>query len=209
MPEDAYIAAFATPLFTRQLDDAEELNRDLAATIRQLASGGPSHDRYRSHQGGFYTPGNLFEQRLPGLAAIEAHMRAALRSYIDRVAANGAGRTYPIADDWITLQAWAALTGPGDYQPPHLHAGANISCVYYVEVPARPEPQGCIDLMNPLTLQEMTFIAGANTTHARVVPCAGLMLLFPAYVQHTVHPFQGAGERVVVVANAAIRPRQR
>ncbi|MGH8480799.1 MAG: putative 2OG-Fe(II) oxygenase, partial [Gammaproteobacteria bacterium] len=190
MAKDSLIQAFATPVLTRQVDGAAALNGTLAHTIRELARRGPSHDRYRSHQGGFYTPGTLFEQDLPGLAEIQRAMRTGVRTYVDLVAAAGFGRKRAIPDEWILLQGWAALTGAGDYQPPHVHAGSNMSCVYYVEVPAKPEPQGCIDLMNPLTVQEMTFIPGANTTHCRVVPRPGMLLIFPAYVPHTVHPFQ-------------------
>ena len=206
MFRDILAQTFATPIFTRQFDDTQELNATLARTVRELMRNNPSHDHQRAHQGGFYTPGTLFEQNFPGIPEVRALMRAALRTYIDQVAATGFGRKTPIADEQLYLQGWAALTRERDYQAPHVHAGANLSAIYYVEVPGKPEPQGCIDLLNPMVIQEMTFVPGANTTHCRVVPQPGLLLAFPAYVRHTVHPFYGDGERIIIVCNGYVRP---
>lgn len=206
MHKDILTQAFATPVFIRQMQDASALNKTLADMVRGLANTQKSHDLHRSHQGGFYTPGTLFEQNLPGVREVRELFRAAIRTYIDKVAETGFGRTRPIPDNWIHLQGWAALTRANDYQAPHVHAGANLSATYYVELPDKPEPQGCIDLLNPLVLQEMTFIPGANTTHCRVVPKVGMLLVFPAYARHTVHPFTGEGERIAIVCNCAVRP---
>jgi len=205
MPKDIFLNAFSSPVFQRQFDDKARLNAELAATIRELEKTNATHDRYRSHQGGFYTPGGLFEEDLPGISEIQNIMENGIRQYIEQVARTGFGRKPPVSTYQIKLDAWAALTREKDYQPPHVHAGANISGTYYVAAPDKPEPQGCIDLMNPLTSQEMTFIPGGMTTHCRVIPHPGLLLFFPAYLHHTVHPFFGAGERIVVVCNAYVR----
>jgi len=204
--QDAFLPAFATPIFTRQLRGNEALHARLLEAVRGLEQAGRSDDRYRSHQGGFYTPGTLFNDCVPPFTDVRDLFRAAVRAYVDQVASTGHGRKQAIPDHWIHLQGWAALTRAGDYQPPHAHAGSNLSCVYYVAVPAKPDPQGTLDLLNPLVLQEMTFIPGGNTTHCRIVPRAGMLVIFPAYVLHTVHPFYGEGERVCIVANAIIRP---
>ncbi|MGH8581249.1 MAG: putative 2OG-Fe(II) oxygenase [Gammaproteobacteria bacterium] len=197
---------FATPVFVRQVEGAAVLNETLAGTMRNLAGTRRSHDLYRSHQGGFYTPGTLFEQDLPGVREVCELFRSAIRTYIDQVAETGFGRIQPIPDSRVHLHGWGALTRANDYQAPHVHTGSNLSATYYVEVPDKPEPQGCIDLLNPLVLQEMTFIPGANTTHCRIVPKPGMLLVFPAYLRHTVHPFFGAGERIAIVCNGIIRP---
>lgn len=204
--KDIFLQAFATPIFTRRFDDRAALNARLAETVRELARSGQSHDRYRSHQGGFYTPGTLFQNPSSDIAEVEAMIRAGVGDYVGKVAQTGQGRIVPVPANCIHLQGWAALTREKDYQPPHVHAGSNMSCVYYVEVPDKEEPQGAIDLMNPLATQEMTFIPGGQTTHCRVPPRAGMLLIFPAYVSHTVHPFFGEGERICIVANAMVRP---
>ena len=76
--------------------------------------------------------------------------------------------------------------------------------VYYVEVPDKPEPQGCIDLLTPIDLKEMTFLKGDSNTHCRIVPKAGDLLIFPAYVKHHTHPFFGDGVRIAVVFNVGV-----
>jgi len=199
-----YIEAFSTPIFLRECEEESHLNQTLASTVRTLAQENPSDDGKRSHQGGFYTPLDLLEQGLPGIAEIERIFRECSVEYIHKVLANGYGRKNKTHPEYLKLNAWAALTTEGDYQPPHVHAGANFSGVYYVKVPKRPEPEGCIDLLNPLVTQEMTFIPGASTTHCRIVPRAGNLLLFPNYCRHFVHPLKINAERIVIVFNAVI-----
>ncbi|MBC7987730.1 MAG: hypothetical protein H7X93_13840 [Sphingomonadaceae bacterium] len=205
-PKQIMVQAFATPVFTWQFADRAELNARVAESVRRLARAGRSHDENRAHQGGFYTPGALFDDPPPEIVEVRSLMRDGVRRYMEVVARTGYGRIRAIPDGWIHLQGWAALTRERDYQPPHVHAGSNMSCIYYVEVPDKPDPQGAIDLMNPLPAQEMTFIPGGQTTHCRVTPRPGMLLIFPAYVSHIVHPFFGAGERICIVANAMIKP---
>lgn len=207
MPNDIFLQAFSSPIYQRQYDHKDQLNQTLANTILELEKKADSHDRFRSHQGGFYTPGGLFERELPGIAEVRQLIETNVGQYIKQVSESGFGRKPPLSRYQITLDAWAALTREKDYQAPHVHAGANISGIYYASVPEKPEPQGCIDLLNPLTAQEMTFIPGGKTTHCRVIPRTGLLLLFPAYLQHIVHPFYGDGERIIVVCNAYVRIR--
>ncbi len=197
MSEDTLIAAFASPIFLRHCG-AGDLTRQLAAGIRELAATEASDDLKRAHQGGFYTKGGLFNMSLPGIPELRQLVGAAVRDYIQRVApANATPK--------IELIAWAALTQERDYQTPHVHAGANLSGVFYLEVPDKPEPQGCLDLLTPIDLQEMTFLKGFSKTYCRIQPRAGDLLIFPAYLKHIVHPFFGDGERIAVVFNASVQ----
>lgn len=204
MSNPNFINLFSTPICTFSYPDNQALNKTLVESIHQLSNSSKSSDEYRSHQGGFYTPANLAHSTLPGMEQIQKLILENMKIYVDKVIDSGYGRKTVITKEMISLQIWAALTEEKAYQAPHLHAGANISGIYYVKIPSKPEPQGAIDLLNPLELQEMTFIPGAATTHCRVVPEAGMMLIFPAYVRHTVHPFFGDGERIIVVFNAMV-----
>ncbi len=199
MPADTLIQAFATPIMLRKNAGSAALNETLHATLRKLASEGPSDDAHRAHQGGFYTKGDFFEAAdLPGVAEMR---QIAARTTVDYIKQVTGRKDLPSR---IQLISWAALTGPLDYQTPHVHAGATISGVYYVAVPKRPEPQGCIDFLTPLDLKEMTFLKGDANTFCRVVPEAGDLVLFPAYLKHYSHPFFGEGERAIVVFNAHV-----
>lgn len=196
--KDNFIAAFATPLFLRRYADTADLNRTLAETIRQMARQQQSDDSFRSHQGGFYSDDSFFRTTQPGAERVERLVRQAVSDYIRQVEGPSASTLR------VDLSSWVALTRAGDYQAPHVHGGATLSGIYYVEVPNVPEPQGCIDLLSPLEQQEMTFLKRYSKTHCRVSPKAGDLLIFPAYCKHFVHPFTGTAERIAVVFNATV-----
>ena len=196
--KDNFIAAFATPIFLRHYADTAELNDTLAETIRQMAHSQQSSDRFRSHQGGFYSDDSFFRTKLPGVERLERLVQHAVTDYIREVE----GPNAPTLR--VDLSAWVALTRAGDYQAPHVHGGATLSGIYYVEVPDVTEPQGCIDLLSPLEQQEMSFLKRYSKTHCRVCPKVGDLLIFPAYCKHFVHPFTGADDRIAVVFNATV-----
>lgn len=199
MSGDTLIQAFATPIFLRKRAGAPELDAKLAATVRGLAEGSTSDDAHRAHQGGFYTKGDFFErQDLPGVQEMRQVAAKAVVDYIRQVT----GRTD--LPSRIQIISWAALTRARDYQTPHVHAGATLSGVYYAVAPPRPEPQGCIDFLTPVDLKEMTFLKGDSNTYCRVVPEAGDLVLFPAYLKHYTHPFFDEHERIVIVFNAHV-----
>ena len=197
--DDKMIAAFATPVFLRSHKNVGELNRLLAGTIREMARTMDSDDAFRSHQGGFYSDDSFLHSPQPGVAPLTQLLQKGVGDYIKQLL----GAQAPAVQ--VELAAWVALTRAGDYQAPHVHAGAALSGIYYVEVPDLEDPQGCIDVLSPLVQQEMTFIKGYSKSHCRVCPKPGDLLIFPAYCKHFVHPFQGEGERLCVVFNAVVR----
>ncbi|NER03047.1 MAG: hypothetical protein F6K17_10635 [Okeania sp. SIO3C4] len=106
------------------------------------------------------------------------------------------------------FHTWVALTRSGDYQRPHVHTGATISCVYYVTIPDCPSPQGRIDFITPIDVQEMTFLP--NFSYGRITfdPQPGGLLIFPSYLRHYTQPFYGDGDRICVVSNVYVNIRQ-
>ncbi len=192
---------FATPIYFRNYPSTDSLNKDLLQTALSLEEQQQSSDVGRAHQGGFYTDGTLFEQKLPGINRVRNLFTDSLREYIDEMGASKNVKS-------IQLQGWLALTRGGDYQTPHIHRGASISGVYYVEVPDEkkaPDPEGCIDFLTPVTEQEMTFLAGISKSHCRIRPHPGSLTLFPSYLRHFTHPLKKSAIRLCVVCNAFVR----
>jgi uncharacterized protein (TIGR02466 family) len=104
------------------------------------------------------------------------------------------------------LVSWANILAEGDWQAPHMHpsTGNLISGVYYAEVPHKPEPQGCIEFLNP---HPAAHYHGMSLTR-RLLPQAGDLILFPPYYIHYVYPFRGAGERVIVAFDVLLQTMQ-
>jgi uncharacterized protein (TIGR02466 family) len=104
------------------------------------------------------------------------------------------------------LVSWANILREGDWQAPHMHpsTGNLISGVYYAAVPEKPEPEGCIEFLNP---HPVAHHHGVSLTR-RIMPKAGDLILFPPYYIHYVYPFRGEGERCIVAFDVLIQSTQ-
>ena len=109
---------------------------------------------------------------------------------------------------------WVNVNRLGDYHDPHNHPHAYLSGTYYVQVPTdratsgnradvRP---GCITLYDAGGAVNMTAIRGdANVEPEYTVePSPGLMLLWPAFLMHFVHPNLSASPRLSVSFNVML-----
>jgi uncharacterized protein (TIGR02466 family) len=94
------------------------------------------------------------------------------------------------------LVSWANILSEGDWQAPHMHPtpGNLASGVYYIDVPEKPEPEGCIEFICP---HPVAHHHGISLTR-RIYPKTGDLILFPPYYIHYVYPFRGKGDRAIV-----------
>jgi len=104
------------------------------------------------------------------------------------------------------LVSWANILSQGDWQAPHMHpsVGNLASGVYYVEVPEKPKPEGCIEFLNP---HPVAHHHGISLTR-RVHPQTGDLIIFPPYYIHYVYPFKGPGERAIVAFDVILQSTQ-
>ena len=104
------------------------------------------------------------------------------------------------------IVSWANILAAGDWQAPHMHpsTGNLISGVYYAAVPDKPEPEGCIEFLNP---HPVSHHHGVSLTR-RIMPKAGDLILFPPYYIHYVYPFRGEGERCIVAFDVLLQTTQ-
>lgn len=106
----------------------------------------------------------------------------------------------------IRLFSWANILAAGDWQAPHMHPTINnlASGVYYVRVPGRPSPEGCIEFLNP---HPVAVHHGYSLTH-RIQPTSGDLIMFPPYYLHYVYPFSGNEERAIVAFDVIMQPKK-
>jgi uncharacterized protein (TIGR02466 family) len=113
-----------------------------------------------------------------------------------------------------TLHAWPNINRFGDYHDAHNHPRSYLSGTYYVQVPARMEPRhgradvrpGCISLYDPRPMVNMTAIKGDPYVNPEytVTPTAGMILMWPAFLNHFVHPNLSREPRVSVSFNVML-----
>jgi uncharacterized protein (TIGR02466 family) len=103
---------------------------------------------------------------------------------------------------------WAVSQRAGDFNPAHMHGG-DFSGVVYLRLPDGMESEWQAEDHHP-TAGIIEFIDGRPNRFARsgyrVHPRVGTLLLFPAWLLHTVYPFRSAGERRSMSFNIVVSP---
>ena len=108
----------------------------------------------------------------------------------------------------ISLSAWAATCRDGAYHAPHSHPDSAWSGVYYVDPgvrnPERPL-SGVLEFLDPRAGVEAVSAPGDPYGEpVRIKPEAGLLVIFPSWLYHWVHPYVGETPRVAVSFNASL-----
>jgi uncharacterized protein (TIGR02466 family) len=107
------------------------------------------------------------------------------------------------------IDGWANILGPGDYNGPHNHPNATWSGVYYLTgVPGAarsPNLAGKIEFFDPRPAAGMVYAVDSMLQRRCLfTPRPGCMLVFPSWLQHMVHPHDGAGDRRSIAFNVTV-----
>ncbi len=104
--------------------------------------------------------------------------------------------------------AWANVNGDGHYNPLRVQASYQWCAIYHVAT-GRPAPDramnGALEIMDPRPVAPF-----ANTDRfafgqpLEIEPKPGLVVIFPAWLQHCVHPFFGMGHRISITMNITL-----
>lgn len=190
---------FTTPLFYYQLKDAAALNAELGETI--LEQERTTRSPVKSNQGGWQSPTDFFGWEGEAVATLARYARRAVEVATARLSIPGSVRLD------FHLSGWAAVNRNGHYNLTHVHPGATWSGVYYVDPGDEPRdgPGAAIEFAHPVAAAVMTFFPTLLPSARLVRPEAGLLILFPSYLQHSVRLYQGERPRICVAFNAHLR----
>ncbi len=198
---------FPTPVAIGALPDAPALNRALSKAIleREKSQTSKSH----SNLGGWQSSWDLLEWG--GEAArkvIEAGIAVANPLTADR-----SGRPAKVA--W-KVNAWANVNRKGHGNEFHTHPGAYWSCVYYVDdggIGDDPALGGELEIQDPrgvapamyAPLLAFTTPGGLTVGSSELLrPRAGMLVVFPSWLQHAVRPYLGERLRISISYNLSV-----
>ncbi len=191
--------AFPTLIGRLQVPDAEVMNRDLQALI--LAEEAKYSSLGRSNIGGWHSRPDFLSWRDPAVAALTNWLNWTLRRMIEASAASHAFQGA------LSVYAWATLCRAGAYHAPHSHPDSAWSGVYYVDPGSRSPDQplsGVLEFLDPRAgVDAVTAPGDPYGEPFRVHPQAGLLVVFPSWLYHWVHPYAGETPRIAVSFNAA------
>ena len=110
----------------------------------------------------------------------------------------------------ISAVGWASVCRTGNYNAPHIHPESAWSGVYYVDAgdPDDTMPfSSCLELLDPRSAAGGVNTPGDPFGHpVRIAPRAGLLVLFPSWLTHWVHPHSGRRERIAISFNVSATP---
>lgn len=193
---------FATPILIHRPENAAGVNDGLRRIILDRAARGPGVQR--SNAGGWQSAPELLTWAEPEIEAYRGWLEHAVRA-ISRLPGRRGGGDMRLR---FQAQAWANVSRDGHYNEIHSHPGNHWAAVYYVSV-GTPDPNrplnGRIELRDPRPGAAFGALPGFGFGAALAIPpAAGTMIVFPAWLEHGVHPFFGEGERISIAANVAV-----
>ena len=192
---------FETNLLSRKFGEVKALNAELKRLILEKEKEDPGIQRSNA-AATWHSQNNIMQW---GGAPMEDVLKMFNQLFTQQAKLIGAKPSVNL--EW-RFQAWAMVSRDGDYAHVHTHPNAHWSGVYYIDVGKsfpRWKDSGNIEFMDMrggpgcMTIRGLMF----QTRHV-FTPKAGLMLTFPGWLPHYVHPFRGKGERIAISCNATI-----
>jgi uncharacterized protein (TIGR02466 family) len=187
---------FGTRLFLRKqfLDPATNAGLEKAVRARATAQPGVKV----SNTGGWQSEADLFEWPEPEVAKLAAELDSAIQQYVSF------GQAAPVRLK-IRRAGWANVNRAGDYNNLHNHPQQHLAAVYYVKAPPPGNagtPDGLLELRDPRPAAGFNGYATLFSAYPmRFAPEAGMLVMFPAFIDHLVHPHHGPDERISLAIN--------
>lgn len=193
--------AFWTPVIVAQLEEQARIRPALEAAIlaRYEQAGAPS-----PKEGAWQSDVRLMEW-----AAREVRPVADAAIALAEEHTHDTG-TFPGGAErgWEPM-AWANICGHGTFNRAHAHGDAYWTAVYYVRVD--PGEGGELVLHDPrgpaleMHAPSLRFRPSGGEGAIHTAPEPGLLVLFPAWLSHSISPYRGEGLRISVAMNIAAR----
>ena len=198
---------FATPVAITQIPEAAGINLELKTLILERAQSVPSTDH--SNRGGWQSTWDFQDwSGEPGHIILSAAKRVAMSLTCDR-----AGNA--VSPDW-KINSWTNINRRDNGNEFHIHAGCLWSGTYYVDDGGAAEdealggefeiqdPRGPAAIMYAPTLAPKV-PGGLSTGVSELIrPKAGTMILFPAWLSHSVRPYKGDDVRISIAFNLSL-----
>ena len=187
---------FGTPIIVRKSFLAPATNAGLENAVRARAAA--DQGVRVSNVGGWQSRPDFFSWQEPEVQALDRALGEAVKQLVSF------GRQAGAKPLKLYKAGWANLNRPGDYNILHNHPGQDLAAVYYVKA-APPDTTGTagkLELRDPRP-------AAAYCSHPKlfsaeplqITPEPGMLVMFPSWIDHMVHPHHGPDDRISIAIN--------
>ena len=190
---------FPQPIFKYKIEEHEKINKELLSYIYNLKEnnkvGVERSNVYGWHSENF---------NLKDTNSIQHKFLMSLTKYIFDVFENYGWEIDP--KKIVCTEMWAIINKKNNFNLEHTHPNNYLSAAYYVKA---PENCGSFIISNPnIISKERVTLSDRNTEFnqnvAHIKPRAGDLLLFPAYLPHSVGMNKSDEDRIVISFNIDI-----
>ena len=198
--QDGILDLWPTKFVRRTLPGFEEPTQTLIKLIRDM-------ERVNKNLTTDYLAPDFFNLDDPAVGWLREQINLTVIDYLRAI-----GIDYDVK--W-TIQGWPNINRLGDYHDAHNHPGSYLSGTYYLKVPTVKEPMrnradlrpSHITFYDPRPGVNMTAIAKDPYVDPEftVLPEPGLLMMWPAFLSHFVHPNLSKDTRVTVSFNIVLR----
>ena len=198
--ENQILDLWPTKFLRRWIEDCQAWNKELIKLVREL-------ERANKNLTTDYLAPDLFNMDHAAVNWLRENVNATVIEYLRAL-----GIDYAV--NW-TITGWASVNRFGDYHDAHNHPWSYLSGTYYVKMPASLETlqsrsdvrPGCITFYDPRGGVNMNAIKNDPNVDPEytVLPEPGLMLLWPAFVNHFVHPNLSKETRISISFNIVLK----
>lgn len=192
---------FSTPLLIldKQPEAAEVNNalRDAILDKERTAAG-----RTLSNVGGWQSNADLLDWPLPAIDTLRRWIEEAVQQMCSLPLQK------PVQVEYEAY-AWANINREGDYNSVHSHDTAHWALIYYVskgELHGTRRLNGRLEIRDPRSHASPDKYPGFTFGQGLILdPQPGTLLLFPAWLEHLVHPYYGNPERISIAVNVNMK----
>ena len=190
---------FPTSILSYTFGNVDELNTELKQAILEKKQVEESVEY--SNVGGYHSPSNLLDWDYDCIKTFT--------SMITEMATQMA-KTSVLSDDGpigLGINAWSNVMTDGNYHLMHNHPNNFWSGCYYVSTgnPDKSIPYNSyFEATDPRPGAKMIESSAILLPRYRFQPIEGMILMFPSFVNHLVHPFRGKGKRISIAFNVGI-----
>ena len=185
---------FSTPIWAAKVKDYEKINDEMLAYILNLQKKDPI-GVVKSNFKGWHSK----DFNMKDLAPINfvSAIKNNLNTLIDDM-------DWDLAIQSVKISSmWAIINEKGAWNQKHQHSNSDISAAYYVTA-----HEGCGDIVfydpRPARVYKQPIAKTPNKLNGTVnsiKPEAGMLVLFPSYLDHSVNPNISDKKRVVISFN--------
>jgi len=200
------VPAFPTLIGRRQFPNTASVNDPLTTLILEREQSSPSHNH--ANFGGWHSAGDLLEWPGEAVATLRGWITESLQGMVQASTQlpESQARTAPPRGAF-RVSAWANVARSGNYHRMHNHPANAWSGVYYVSAAESTDSlAGVLEFYDPRPFTEMVETPGSPYGQRMLIrPVAGLLVMFPSWLYHFVHPSTADAPRISIAFNAAWR----